>query len=212
MNVPSKVLLASVSCILIGQLFGCASSSLVDKWHDSSFQAPVLSRMLVISVRKDPSKRRIWEDAFSNELGKHGVSATPSYTLFPDALPDSTQVVSTLRANGMDGILVIRRLPTESTTHFVEGYVSSEPNVRYNPYWQTYYTYYQEIQHTGYIDTQTVAIRAIDVTATRNGGRLVWSATSRTPEPGSVPDVQRGIADLVISDLAHRKIIGEQKK
>ena len=34
----------------------------------------------------------------------------------------------------------------------------------------------------------------------------------RTPEPGSVTDVQRGIADLVIADMAHRKIIGGQKK
>ena len=31
-------------------------------------------------------------------------------------------------------------------------------------------------------------------------------------EPGSVTDVQRGIADLVIADMAHRKIIGGQKK
>jgi hypothetical protein len=212
MKVPGKIVLAAVSFCIISQLSGCASSSLVNKWHDSSFQAPALSRMLVVSVRKDPAKRRIWEDAFSNELGKHGVSATPSYTIFPDAPPDTSQVATTLRMNMMDGILVIRRLPTESTTHFVEGYVTSEPSVRYSPYWQTYYTYYQEIQHPGYIDTQTVAIRAIDVTATRNGGRLVWSATSRTAEPASVTDMQRGIADLVISDLAHRKIIGERKK
>ena len=212
MNMPSKIVLAAVSFCIIGQLFGCASSSLVNKWHDSSFQAPVLSRMLVISVRKDPSKRRIWEDAFSNELGKHGVSATPSYTIFPDAPPDTNQVASTLRTNGMDGILIIRRLPTESNTHFVEGYVTTEPNVRYSRYWQQYYTYYQEIDHPGYIDTQTVAIRAIDVTATRNGGRLVWSATSRTPEPGSVPDAQSGIADLVVSDLAHQNIIAAMKK
>jgi hypothetical protein len=40
---------------------------------------------------------------------------------------------------------------------------------------------------------------------------LIWSATSKTPDPGSVADVQGGIADLVISELEQRKFIGPKK-
>ena len=204
------VAVAAFGC-LISQMCGCASSSLVDIWHDPSFQAPPLSKMLVISVRKDATKRRIWEDAFAGELAKHGVAATSSYSLFPDAPPDTNQVISTVQGNGFDGILVILRLPTQTNRQYIQGYTSTVQQEHYSYYWQRYLTTYRDIQHPGYVDSQTVDIRTIDVTTTGSNGRLIWSATSRTPDPGSVTDAQRGIAGLVISELAKRNIIISKK-
>jgi hypothetical protein len=211
MNLLGKAVAVTALGCLMGLMCGCASSTLVDKWHDPSFKAPPLSKMLVIAVRKEATKRRIWEDAFTGELVKHGVAATSSYSLFPDAPPDTNQVIATAQANGFDGILVILRLPTETNTHYVQGYITVEQNVNSLSYWQRYGSYYREIEHPGYVDSQKVAIRAIDVTTTGNGGKMIWSATSRTPDPGSVTDVQRGIAGLVISELAQRSIISYRK-
>jgi hypothetical protein len=224
MNTFGKTVVAAALGSCISLMSGCASSSnLVDIWHDPSFQAPPLGKMLVIAVRKDATKRRIWEDAFTAELAKHGVGSSPSYSLFPDAPPDTNQVIAAVQSNGFDGFLVILRLPTERNTKFVQGYTTAERDRRngqysnpyydpyYGSYWQRYQTYFREIDHPGYIDSQTVAIRAIDVTTTGNNGRLIWSATSRTPDPGSVTDVQRGIAGLVISELAQRRIISSRQ-
>jgi hypothetical protein len=218
MNSLGKAVATAALGCLLGLMCGCASSSLVDKWHDPSFKAPPLGKMLVIAVRKNATKRRIWEDAFAGELVKHGMAATSSYSLFPDAPPDTNQVIATVQANGFDGILVVLRLPTETDTKYVHGYTTyttTEQDLRYNPssgsYWQRYYTYYREIEHPGYVDSQSVDIRAIDVTSTGNGGRLIWSAKSRTPDPGSVTDAQRGIAGLVIDDLAQQSIINSKK-
>jgi hypothetical protein len=214
-----KALMAVLACLII-QMSGCASSSLIDIWHDSSFKAAPISKMLVIAVRKDTTHRRIWEDAFASELGKHGVAATPSYRLFPDSLPDTTQVISTVQANGFEGILVTLRLPMETNKLYIRGYTSVEQDVRfspyygpyYSPYWERYRTYYREVEHPGYVDSQKVAVRAIDVTTTGKNGHLIWSATSRTPDPGSVTDVQEGIAGLVITDLARQKIISPKNQ
>ena len=167
--------------------------------------------MLVIAVGKNAAKRRIWEDAFSKGLADHGVTATQSYSLFAEAPPDTDQVAATVQANGFDGIMVILKLPTETNTQFIQGYTSTEQDMRYSFYWQRYWTVYREIDHPGYVDTQTVAVRTIDVTTTGSKGRLIWSATSKTPDPGSVADVQGGIADLVISELEQRKFIGPKK-
>jgi hypothetical protein len=196
----------------MSQMFGCASSSLVDIWHDPAMNAPSLGKLLIIAVRKDPSKRRIWEDAFTGELAKHGVAATSSYSLFPDAPPDTNQVQATVQANGFEAVLVILRLPQETSKQYVRGYSSTAQIERYSTYWQRYITYYQEIEHPGYVDSQTVGIHAIDITTTGNDGKLIWSATSRTPGPGTVPDVQLGIADLVIAELVKRKIINRSEK
>jgi hypothetical protein len=116
-----------------------------------------------------------------------------------------------VQTNGFDGIVVILKLPTETNTQFIQGYTTTEQDMRYSFYWQRYWTFYREIDHPGYVDTQTVAVRTIDVTTTGNHGRLIWSATSRTPDPGSVANVQGGITDLVISELAQRKFIGPKK-
>ena len=211
MNFLLKAVVAVMLGCLIGQIGGCASSSLVNMWHDPSFQAPALSKMLIIAVRKDATKRRMWEDAFAGELAKHNVTATPSYGLFPDAPPDTNQVLTTMQSNGFDGILVVLRLPTETNTQYVQGYTSLEPEVHYSSYWQKYRTYYIEIDHPGYIDSQKVAINTIDLTTTGNSGHLIWSATSRTPDPGSVIDAQGGIAGLVTDELAKQRIIGPGK-
>ena len=212
MNSFLKAVVATAVGCLMGLIFGCASSSLVEKWHDPSFKAPPLSKMLVIAVRKDATKRRTWEDAFAGELVKHGVAATSSYGLFPDAPPDTNQIKVTVQANGFDGILVILKLSTETNPHYVKGYASMEPEGAYTgPYWQRYWNTYDVIEHPGYVDSQKVAFRAIDVTTTGNGGRMIWSAKSRTADPDSVKDIQRGIACLVVSELGWRNIITSRK-
>lgn len=213
MNFILKTIAAVTLTFFISILSGCApSSSLIKVWHDPSFQAPPLTKMLVIAVRKDATKRMIWEDAFADELLKHGVAATSSHSLFPDEPPDTNQVLTTAQANGFDGVLAILMLPTESNMHYVKGYASMEPEgAYYGPYWQRYWNTYLVIHHPGYIDTQKVAFRAIDVTTTGNNGRMVWSSTSRTADPDSVKDLQRGVAGLVISELARQNIISSKR-
>ena len=212
MNQLLKIISVGTLGCLIGLMGGCASSSLVGKWYDTTYLTPPLAKILVIAVRKDAAKRRIWEDAFAGELVKHGVAATSSYSLLPDAPPDTDQVATAVQSNGFDGVLVIRKLQTEMNTRYKKGYMAMEQDMPYGPnyvpFWKRYWNDYLIVEHPGYMDTQTVAIRAIDVATTGSSGRVIWNATSRTPDPASVNDLQSGIADLVISELARRKFIG----
>jgi hypothetical protein len=164
--------------------------------------------MLVVAVRKDAAKRHIWEDAFAGELAKHGVAATTSYSLFPDVPPDTDQARAAAASNGFDGILVILKLPSETNEKFIKGNTTEEQDRHYSFYWQSYYL---EMEKPGFIDSQKVAIRAIDVSTTGNNGRLIWSATSRTPDPDSVSNLQRGVAGLVVAELARQSIISSKK-
>ncbi len=225
-----------VVCVsMIGLMSGCASSNLVDIWHEPYFKSPPLGKVLVIAVRKDETKRRVWEDAFASELSKQSMVAVASYSIYPDAPPDTEQIQSAVSTNGFDGILVVLRLPTEKNSHYVKGYTTTEEvvmpmptryrNVQYYyqgnlsvdqrvqqiSYWQRYRTYYLETNHPGYIDSQTVDIKTIDVTTTGKNGRLVWSGTSRTPDPGTIVNAQSGIAELVVTELAKLGIITPKK-
>jgi hypothetical protein len=211
MKVMRSNIIGGAFCCLFVMLAGCASSELVNIWGDSSFQSPSLKKMLIISVSKNSVQRRIWEDAYGVELAKHNVAVTPSYRLFPNAVPDTNQVTEIVQSSGFDGVLVTHRLPSETNAQYVEGYITNEQNMRYDRRRERFVTYYREIDHAGYIDSQKVDIRVIDVWTTRNEGQMIWSATSKTPEPNSVQEVRPEIIKLVLSELTMRRIIASEQ-
>ena len=186
---------------------GCTTSVLVNQWNDPSFHGPALNRILIIAVRKDPARRRVWEDAFIRELAMHGVDATQSYRLFPDGLPDSTQIAGAVVSNGFDGVIITRRLPKAVSTQYVEGYVTKVPETRYSQRKGEFYTYYHDVEHPGYVDTQKIANRSIDVWTAGKESWMVWSAVSQTPEPADAEAVHRDVVNLVTADLARKGII-----
>lgn len=211
MKLYKKFILAAVfSCLMI-LIESCSSSSLVDIWNDPTYHESPLKKILIIAIRKDPVQRRIWEDAFVSELSEHGVNATSSYHLFPDVLPDTNQVIQTVQEKGYDGILVTRLLLAETETHYVQSYVTTEQISRYNFFRKRYDTYYRNIQHPGYVESQIIDRRAIDVWVIRNEEQMIWSATSNSPERYSVEDVQNDIAELVIPALVRNAIIQSGK-
>jgi hypothetical protein len=210
-NNKSSVLRFLLFCF-IALMAGCSSSRLVEIRSNISHQSTPLNKMLVISVNRNMTYRHIWEDAFSAELAKHNVASTPSYRLFPDAVPDTSQVIQIVRSNGFDGILVYRRLPTEMKSHYRQGFGMSDDNLVYDRYTERFtVSYYRDVDYAAYTDSQKVDIRAVDVWAAKNEGQLIWSAMSRTPEPNSMQDVRPEIIKLVVSDLTNRNIVAPER-
>ena len=209
MKLYKKIILVSVVCSLIVLIESCSTSVLVDEWNDPSFHESPLNKILIIAIRKNPIQRRIWEDAFVSELSKKGVMSTSSYKLFPDALPDTDQVIETVQKNGFDGILVTRILQKETETHYVESYVTSESKLRYNPFRNSYSTYYRNVEHPGYVDSSIVDRRGIEVWVIRDKEWIIWGATSNTPEGNSLEAVKNNIVDLVIPELLRYGIINK---
>ncbi len=207
MKLYKNLIISAVLCCLMMLIENCSSSSLVDEWNDSSYHGSPLKKIFVITIRKNPVQRRIWEDAFVSELSKHGTQATASYHLFPDVLPDTNQIIQTVQEKGYDGILVTRRLINETETHYVQSYATTEIASRYNFFRQKYDTYFRDVQHPGYEESKVIDRRAIDVWAIRGDERMIWSAISNSPERNTAEDVQNDIADLVIPELTRNAII-----
>jgi hypothetical protein len=185
---------------------GCASSRLVDVWKDPAYTKH-LSNVFVIAVKKDPARRRIWEDGLANALRKHGVAATPSYQLFPDQLPDTTQVVETVGEKGFDGVIVTVGLRTQTQHTYVPGYVTTVPVTRYDRWWNVYRTYYRRVYRPGYYDVQTVARARTDVWTTAGDGTLIWTGPTDVYDPTSSKNVSDEITERIMPELADQGII-----
>jgi hypothetical protein len=204
---PPRSIAAIILGVLLCMEFGCSSSRLTNTWMDPSFRDQPMTNILVVAVKKNPVSRRIWEDGLVAELSAHGVASTPSYRLFPEAVPDTQQVVGAVQERRCDGVLVVRRLASETAAYDRPGYVRSIPVSRYDRLTQTYHTIYREVYEPGYSDTLKIMRHDINLWSTKEGGQLVWAGTGETLDPSSREEVRSEITGLIIPELVRQGII-----
>jgi len=196
-------MLAAMSCIGLE----CTSSGLTDTWMDPSFTGPPMTSMLVIAVKRSAVSRRIWEDGLVAALSSHGVTAIPSYRLYPNAPPDTQQVVAAVQDHHCDGVLLIRRLPTQRTTYDRPGSVQQLSETRYDKLRQTYYTVYHDVYEPGFTDTLKVMRHEVELLSTKATGQLVWAGTGESLDPTSREAVRGEITGMIVPELARLGLI-----
>jgi hypothetical protein len=207
MNRFRRLLLAGALALGTGAMAGCASTSLVNMWSAPDFSTP-MQTIFVIAVTPVEGNRRIMEDAFVTELGKHGVRATAAYTVFPAAMPDTQAVGDYVRANGLNGVLVAARLPTQERTEETPGYTTTEPRTMYSSWTGRYNTYYTQVQHEGTTEVHRIVPHLVEVWyADGKGGQLVWTAEDRNIDPSSATQVSKEMSGAIVPELAKAGII-----
>ena len=200
------ILAASAALMFVG---GCASTQLVNVWKDPAYQAAPLKKIMVIAMRKDQLRRRMWEDNFVSALkeDKAGTIAIPSYQLFPDDIPDTLAIAEKTKEEGFDGVLVVARVESSKQSTHVPGYVSQEPVAVYRHRWGAYTTRWATVYHPGYTEVQKVFSVRTDLLLPEEDGRMVWSATSKDINPGSPQQFRSSVADLVMDKLAKEGLV-----
>lgn len=206
--------IAAILVIAAG-LIGCGSAKLVNVWKNPEFTRTPLTSVLVVAMKKNPANRRIWEDTFAAELEKYGTAATPSYKLYPDAPPDTPQVMTAVKENNFDGVIVTMNLPNTFKTRYEPGYIGDIPGFGlgdddwdgWDDWYGAYGFYYGTFYNPGYIETETIVRDRTDVWSTKGKGELVWSGTSEVFNPSSSQQVGDEIADKIVPDLSKQDII-----
>jgi len=207
-----SLLLTAMLFLVVAAGGGCAASSgLVNMWRDPAYTEPPMRSILVVAVRRDPARRRILEDGFVHELGKRSVDAVPSYSHFPDAPPDTLQIADAVSQNHYEGVLVVTRLRSETSTSYVPGYVSTEPVSRISPWSGRYRTYWVDVMHPGYVDTDVTVRHEVELWSMRDGGRLVWTAIGESVNPSSATEVNHDITHNVVPELEKQGLIPRKR-
>ena len=199
-----------LACASVGLLAGCATanSHLVDSWVDPSIQNDPMHKVVVIAVKKDPTQRRQWEDAFVAELHDRHVEAVPSYTLSPAAIPDSATMAQTLAGGGFDGVVMVRQSRREDRKEYVppETYVRRAGYV-YNPFWGVYQPVYRQFTTPGYVENVKLLWYRTTVYDLRQHMQEVWSGATQTQNPTSAQSVRHDVAGLVVPAMEGQKVI-----
>ncbi len=205
------VAFVTIAGLLAAGLFGCGSAQLVNVWKNPEQPTTPFTKMLVITMKRDAAVRRLWEDSFVNALEAHGVSATPSYELYPDALPDTQEVAATVHNSGYDAVIVTSRMPFKTTDQYMPGYITQVPVYSYDPWYNTYSLYYQDVYEPGHIAIDTIIRYRTDIWDTRDEGKLVWTATSELIDPTSNQAVDHEITKMIIPEMAKQGVIPRKK-
>lgn len=186
---------------------GCGSSKIILDWREPSFAGPPLRKVLVVAVKSDPTRRRIWEDAFVNALTPSGAEATPSYRLFPDALPDTAAVVAAVRQHHFEGVVVTHRVNTATVTRTIPGGRVMEPvGTFHDPFYGSYDTAYREVHAPDLLETDKVVRDRTDVWDSRGRARIVYQGYTESTNPVSATALSKDISRLVVPRLRDRHI------
>lgn len=186
-------------------LGGCSGASqMANMWKDPVYPKVPIDNTLAVHISTNETYRRIWEDAIVAELKANGVAATPSYALFPTALPDTQQVIEAVRSNGYTGVVVTHRIDAREVTHYVPGYVTTVPTgyYGYRGYWGNYYQpYYATVYQPGYAVTDTEVRYQIDVWSAEDGGKLAWMGTTSSVNASSYDQIRSEVSRLFVQEL-----------
>src|SRR5262249_51094682 len=146
-----------------------------------SFQGPPLHHMLVVGVQADQGQRRLWEDSMVAALKELGVEATPSYQHFPREVPSEEQLAASAAHEGFDAVIATHFLSTSRQLYWT----ADNPGLGFGSRWR-YFDYWDATRGTGYVQpTDRLDYRSDVFTVAPNGGKLVWSGTTRSPELSS---------------------------
>jgi hypothetical protein len=189
---------------------GCASTRQTNLWVDPSYHATPMTKILVIAMRKDQIRRRMWEDAIVAALTRKehaGTAAVPSYLLFPSDLPDTLAMSEKIIEEGIDGVLLVANARHDTLTSDFPGYTANELVTTYSRRWNIYVTRYEDVYHPGYTETETALSVRTDLLVSQEDGKLVWSLTSQSVDPTSVDQFMSSVANRVGDQLKKQRFI-----
>ncbi len=185
--------------------------SVKSTWKDPSIAGTQYKNVLVVGLSGKETLRRTFENEFSTELGRHGVTAIPSSTTIPPgAEKDQEQMKQILATGGYDAVIVTRLVDRTKETTYVPGsaYV---PAPYYGGYYSYYYTAYPTVYDPGYLVESTIVqieTNFYDVKA----DKLVWSGLSEVIDPKADTQDIRSFSMLVGERMAKDGIIPKQMK
>jgi len=191
-------------------LAGCAGpgSTVAENWRDPNWSGPAIKNLLVMVVRKDPVRRRQWEDAFVAALQKRHVLATPSYRAFPDSVPSEALLQQTVKDSAFEGILLSRSTGIKQSQNDAPSAVSTvSGGVQWSTFYGMYITAYNTVYVPGYSESDLIVTNEITIWDARKDGQMVWSTSTATRNPTDAKVLRQEITALIVPAMEKDGII-----
>jgi hypothetical protein len=188
-------------------LAGCQTTALQSAWFDPSFTGGPMHRIVIVAVGVSPANARLAEDVFTQRLRALGVDGAPGWAVVPEAARGAPEpFAEAVRVSGAEGLLVIRVLGVDTQTNVSTMMVTTTA----------------PMGGWGWGGTRVWATTTVPVTQVSQYNlwmvetslyevgteRVVWSGVTQTLNPSDFQRDVRGFADVIIGQLAARRLLG----
>lgn len=185
-------------------LVGCASTQVVESWKNPDFQGTLqFKKVIVMAIAKDESTRRIAEDELAAFIGTDKAAPSHKFVATED-LKNADKVKAALKANGADGLVVVRYVDTQQEINYSPGMVSAP---YYSP-WNYQSMAWGRVAQTGYITTDTIVRLETNIYSIPDE-KLIWSGASETFNPGNIHTETKAFARTIQAKLKKDKLLAD---
>jgi hypothetical protein len=189
-------------------LAGCQTTALQSAWYDPTFTGGPMHRITVVAAGVNVANRRLAEDIFSQRLRAQGVEAAPGWAVVSDEARNAPEpFTEALRRAGAEGVLVIRVLGVDTRTQVNTMMVTTTTPVWGGPGWggtSVWATTTVPVTQVSQYNLVMVETSLYEVST----GRLVWSGITQTLNPSDFQRDVGGFANVIIGQLAARRLLG----
>ena len=197
-----------VVMLLTAGLGACATTEVTGVWRDGAYKAQP-KRILVISLFKDQTARRMVEDEFKNHLTYRGAVVATGYEVFPgNTLPTRETLVEQVKAGGYEAVLLTRLVDTRTERRTVpSGPTAYRAAPHYGMPMGGYYGQgYATVYAPNYqVDDKFATVESNLYEAATE--KLVWTATSDTWMAESNEKLIKTFVTMMMESLRKQKIV-----
>ena len=195
---------------------GCQTTSIRSAWFDTSFAGPPMRKIVVAGNFNRTADGRVLEDTFVEKLRAAGVDGIAGHTVrLDDPALSEEAFKAAVVDTGAQGLLLVTLLGVDTRTQVSTTMVHGGMGWGRGPWggsswggssWGGTTWTSIPVQQVSQYDLATVETKLFDV-QTR---QIVWAATTTTLNPRSVAREAAGFADLIVGQLASRRIIASK--
>ncbi len=193
-------------CLLL--LSSCGGNKLLNTWQIESPEQYRLDHILVVGVARNETKRRIYEDTFTDSFIASGVNAIASYTSSKQPIKPDEKTLRAVVEKTKSRFVLITHIVNKNEQDYYQPrgriFTTNSP-VGYGLY--GYYPYiFGSVYNSGsYVSSTKVVLESTvyDVLTEKR----IWSAQSLSIDPVMTRKYYQQLIDLFLADLQKTKFL-----
>lgn len=208
-----KTVLLFTSLFLVILLAACGpSTEITSSWKANNASLEKYDKILIVGLAgtKDREIRQSVENAMVGSLKTAGISAIAASEEYgPKAFEklSDEQVISKVKSDGYDGIIILALLDKEKEKYYTPGRVSYTPYYSYySRYWRQWRTIYNRVYEPGYYSNTTNYILEANLYNVQQD-KLEYSAQTKSFDPGNAQSLAGSFTKTVVDDMVKKGVI-----
>lgn len=190
----------------------CSSTELLSSWKSENANLQAYKKVLVVGLTgsKDRSIRDNLESAMVNSLKSsniNAVAASESYGPKAFEKMSDNDVISKVKSDGYDGVIILALLDKEKEKNYTPGRVSYTPYYTYySRYWRQWRTMYDRVYEPGYYTNTTNYTLEANLYNVQMD-KLEYSAQTKSFDPANAATLANAVTKTVVADMAKKGVI-----